>query len=109
MSARDRDAAPVTDPREVFSFGRMATRALGAAGLVLLLSVPAIVVLGKHSPGGALAVAVLAVVLTVAVIALVARREMRPMQQALDEARARAKAKAEAGAKTDGTNTVGND
>ena len=78
----------MSDPEAPFSFGRLAAKALGAAGLVLLVAAPIAMIVARWSVTAALAVAIGAIVAMVAVIALVTRRELRPIQAQIDEAKA---------------------
>lgn len=67
-----------------FSFGRLVARALGAAAAVLLLAVPLVWWLATTHEVAALVVAIVAVVLMIAVMALIARRELRDVQGEID-------------------------
>ncbi|MFT3662089.1 MAG: hypothetical protein QM809_12000 [Gordonia sp. (in: high G+C Gram-positive bacteria)] len=70
---------------EEFSFGRMVARALGAAVLVLILTIPLVWWLARTAATAALGVATGAVVVMLIVMALVARYELRGIQREIDD------------------------
>lgn len=79
-SGRDADAD--------FSLGRMVAKSLGAAVAVLVVAVPIIWWAARSHQGLALGIAIGAIVVMLAVMALVARYELRHVQAEIDRLKA---------------------